>query len=73
MPKVTKYWRQQNVGPRQDFTDFRQTLAVNISAHSAQKMVKAKSNPSLSNSTFSTLNLHLEAVVEILRNLRKLQ
>jgi hypothetical protein len=30
--KVTKYWRQQNVGARQDFTDFRQTLAVNISA-----------------------------------------
>ena len=31
--KLHKYWRRQNIGARQDFTDFRQTSAVNISAH----------------------------------------
>jgi hypothetical protein len=31
--KCYKYWRRQNIGARQDFTDFRQTSAVNISAH----------------------------------------
>ncbi len=30
--KRRKYWRQQNIGARQDFTDFRQTIAVNIFA-----------------------------------------
>ncbi len=30
---VTKYWRRQNIGAHQNFTDFRQTLPVNISAH----------------------------------------
>jgi hypothetical protein len=30
---MSKYWRQENIGARKDFTDFRQTLAVNISAH----------------------------------------
>ncbi len=33
MQKRHKYWRRQNVSARQDFTDFLQTLAVNISAH----------------------------------------
>ncbi len=31
--KCHKYWCQQNIGTHQDFTDFRQTIAVNISAH----------------------------------------
>ncbi len=31
--KRHKYWRRQNIGARQDFTDFCQTIAVNISAH----------------------------------------
>jgi hypothetical protein len=31
--KCHKYWRRQNIGARQDFTDFRKTIAVNISAH----------------------------------------
>ncbi len=30
---MSKYWRRQNVGASQDFTNFRQTSAVNISAH----------------------------------------
>jgi hypothetical protein len=30
--KRHKYWRQQNIGARQDFTNFDQTIAVNISA-----------------------------------------
>jgi hypothetical protein len=29
MQKRHKYWRRQNIGARQDFTDFRQTTAVN--------------------------------------------
>ncbi len=33
MQKCHKYWRRQNIGARQDFTNFPQTLAVNISAH----------------------------------------
>jgi hypothetical protein len=33
VPARTKYWYRQNVGACQDFTDFRQTLAVNISSH----------------------------------------
>jgi hypothetical protein len=31
--KRHKYWRPQNIGVRQDFTDFRQIKAVYISAH----------------------------------------
>ncbi len=31
--KCHKYWRQQNIGTQQDFTDFCQTVAANISAH----------------------------------------
>jgi hypothetical protein len=31
--KRHKYWRRQNIGGCQDFTDFHQTIAVNISAH----------------------------------------
>ena len=31
--KHHKYWRRQNIGACQDFTNFRQTIAVNISAH----------------------------------------
>ncbi len=31
--KRHKYWSRQNIGARQDFTDFRQTIAVNISAN----------------------------------------
>ncbi len=31
--KRHKYWHWQNIGARQDFTDFRQTIAVTISAH----------------------------------------
>jgi hypothetical protein len=48
--KRHKYWRPQNISTRfqQDFTDFGQTIAVNISAHKRpiknQKLVKAKSN-----------------------------
>jgi hypothetical protein len=30
--KGHKYWRRQNIGARQDFTDFCQATAVNISA-----------------------------------------
>ncbi len=33
MQKRHKYWCRKNVGTRQDFTDFPQTSAVNISAH----------------------------------------
>jgi hypothetical protein len=33
MQKHHKYWRRQNIGACQDFTDFHHTLAVNISAH----------------------------------------
>ncbi len=28
-----KYWRRQNIGACQDFNNFRQTIAVNISDH----------------------------------------
>ncbi len=31
--KRHKYWHQQNIGARQDCTDFHQTIAVNSSAH----------------------------------------
>ncbi len=31
--KRHKYWSRKNIGARQDFTDFRQTIAVYISAH----------------------------------------
>ncbi len=33
MQKHHKWWRRQNIDARQDFTDFRQTIAVNISAY----------------------------------------
>jgi hypothetical protein len=43
--KCHKYWCRQNICG-QDFTDFRQTIAVNISVHRHpyQKLIKAKSN-----------------------------
>jgi hypothetical protein len=33
MQKGHKHWRQQNIGARQDFTDFCQTLADNINIY----------------------------------------
>ncbi len=45
--KRHKYCRRQNIDARQDFTNFRQTIAVNISAHNIsayKKMVKARSD-----------------------------
>jgi hypothetical protein len=71
--KRHKYWRPQNISTRfqQDFTDFGQTITVNISAHRRpiknKTLVKAKSkkqSQSLSHISFSTHNLHTEAITE---------
>ncbi len=52
--KRHKYWRRQSIGACQDFTDFHQTIAVNISAHRRpiknwwkQKVITPLSNISL--------------------------
>jgi hypothetical protein len=57
--KCHKYWGQQNIGARQDFTDFCQTLAVNISAHRHPFKIgeNKKWSPSLSNISFYTHDL----------------
>ncbi len=44
--KHHKYWQRQTIGTPQDFTDFCQTIAVNISAHRrlTKNLVKTKSD-----------------------------
>jgi hypothetical protein len=59
----------QNIGACQDFTDFHQTLAVNISLTGVLSKIgkSKKQSPSPSNISFSAHNLHTEAVTEIRR------
>jgi hypothetical protein len=66
MQECQKYWHRQNVGARQDFTNFHLTSAVNISDCILSKSGKSKKqSPSLSNISFSTIDLHVGAVTKI--------
>jgi hypothetical protein len=42
--KCKKFCRRQNISTCQDFSDFRQTIAVNISAHRRENKTKIGEN-----------------------------
>ncbi len=68
MQKTSQILASTNIGTRQDFTNFRQTIAVNISAHRRPTNGENKKwSPSLSNISSHTHNLQIEAVTEIQR------
>ncbi len=67
MQKHHKYWHQQNIGARQDFTDFRQTSTSLLTGFLSKIGKSKKRSPSLSNISFSIHDFHTEAVTKILR------
>ncbi len=63
---LTKYWRRQNIGTLQDFAKIQ--LSISLLTGVLSKSGKSKKqSPSLSDFSFSTLDLLPEAVTKILR------
>jgi hypothetical protein len=66
--KRHKFWRQQNIGIRLKFTDFRQTIAAYLLTGVQSKMVKTKSDHHHCPISVCTLmTSKTEAVIEIHR------